>query len=318
MLVSDLAKRLLVFTDQRTLSEALAAGTEYLESAVDALNSAAQQIYLLGPSSISVRDFGLVTQPVTLTAITGTALSTSATFGSAAPWMAGCTFVVDGDGYNRVLELSGNVATIQNPLKSAKTTAPTTIWNDGLTISPEIVELLDGVTLDDTITLRPATNEQNLYSESAIYGTTDYGRNFPNRMSARPPTPGQPRAFYVAFTNPNQNTTTEQQPAFMRLCPYPLVAHTIRFRARVRPTKITVADLDASNDGDACTKQIPIPAGWDELLLLPVAKQIFTGSPFFNNTAQRDEIARAYKQAMDSLDNMRGQSMRPLRFTPNV
>jgi hypothetical protein len=316
MLASDIAKRLLVFTDNRTLSEANTAGTEYLETAVDAINAAAQQIYLLGPSTVSVRDFGLVTQPATAVTVTGTALTTSATLGGSATWMAGNAFQLSDDTYNRILELNGNVATIQNPLKTTQLASTATVWNDALALSLGIVEVLYGVTLDDTINLRPAGGEMALYHDSTIYGPVDYGRTFPSRVTASPPVPGQPRAYYVAPINPQGNSA--QSPTFMRLSPYPTIAHTLRFRARVGPPKITVADLDAANNGTACTKQIPIPAGWDELFLLPIAKQIFTGSPFFNNSAQKEEIGRAYKDALGNLDRMRGQASRPLNFVPTV
>lgn len=317
MLASDIAKRLLVFTDNRTLAEASTAGTEYLESAVDAINQAAQYIYLKGPSSISVRDFGLTTRPASTFTLSGSQFATSATSTGTSAWMTGCSFKLPGDtAYNRILENAAGTLAIQNPLLNAESGATASVWSDALAISAEIIEIIGGVTLDDAVTLRAATSEQNLYNESCVYGTSDYGRQFPTQIAARPPVPGQPRAYYVEGINPSANAAIS--PLYMRLAPYPVATHTIRFRARVRPPKVVVTDLDASNNGAACTRQIAIPAAFDELFLLPIAKQFFTGSPFFNNSAQKEEIARAAKAAMNDLDDMRGQANRPLVFKPQV
>lgn len=317
MLASDLAKRLLVFTDQRTLAEANTAGVEYLESAIDAINQAAQFIYLKGPSSISVRDFGLTTRPVSTFTLSGSQYATSATSSGTSAWMTGCSFKLSGDtAYNRILENATGTLAIQNPLRETESGSTASVWSDALAITADIIEILGGVTLDDTVTLRAATNEQNLWNESCVYGTSDYGRQFPTQIAARPPVPGQPRAYYIEGVNPNTNAAIS--PLYMRLAPYPIDAHTIRFRAKVRPPKVLVADLDAANNGASCTRQIAIPAAFDELFLLPIAKQFFTGSPFFNNSAQKEEIARAAKAAMNDLDETRGQASRPLVFKPQV
>lgn len=315
MLASDIAKRLLVFTDNRTLSEAATAGTEYLESAVDAINAAAQQIYLLGPSTISIRDFGMLTRPQATITATGNQYEATATLAGSESWMVGCSCQIGSAiPYNRILSITAGVATMQNPLDVAQAESSMTVWGDALAISADITEVLYGVTLDDKITLRAASSEPDLYSDSLLYNPGDYGRAFPNRLASRPPVPGQPRAYYMAPIMPTGNAASS--PLYLRLSPYPVKTHTLRFRARVRPPKVTVLDLDAPSNGANCTKQIPIPAGWDESFLLPVAKQIFTGSPFFNNSAQKDEIARAYKGAIETLDQMRGQASRPLSFVP--
>ena len=317
MLASDLAKRLLVFTDNRTLAEANTAGVEYLESAVDAINQAAQYIYLKGPSSISKRDIGLSTRPFSTFTISGSAYATTATSSGTSTWMTGCSFKLSGDtAYNRLLENAAGTLAFQNPLRETVSGETATVWNDALPLSADIIEILGGVTLDDTVTLRAATNEQNLFNESCVYGTSDYGRQFPTQIAARPPVPGQPRAYYVESVNPNTNAAIA--PLYMRLAPYPIDQHVIRFRARVRPPKVAVSDLDASNNGASCTRQIAIPAAFDETFLLPIAKQFFTGSAFFNNNAQKEEIARAAKAAMEDLDLMRGQASRPLVFKPQV
>lgn len=415
MNAATLAKRLLLFTDHRTLAEANTAGAEYLEAAVDAINAAAQQIYLLGPETISIRDFGYTTRPNVTLAATGAQYATTVDVPSGLEsWMSGCTFDSGAITANRILdaavsEATGNIvvagagisaangvyvrlgtvnsrpmyasatdltyslfwggsnwAIYENPVMAsgvyAKYTstddvaspdlattwsatsgaapAPTvtaemssstslniqnqldqaitaiTVYNDAVAISADIIEVLGNVTLDDSITLRAATNEANLYSESAIYGSSDYGRTHESRIAARPPVPGQPRAYYIANLNPN--TSGGQPTLYMRLCPYPTTRHVVRFRARVKPPAVAVSDLDAANNGAACTKQIPIPFGWDESFLLPIAKQHFTACPFFNNASQREEIARAFKTAMENLDRTRGQSARPLNFVPTI
>ena len=316
MNAAAIAKRLLLFTDQRTLDAAETAGIEYLEAAVDAINAAAQQIYLLGPETISVRDFGYLTM-----------VSSSITMSYSSGWtitsgwasnIAGNAFMLSGDtAYNRILEVGVNPAiTAERAPAASFSGTSATLYNDAVAISGDIIEVLGNVTLDDAITLRAATNEANLYSESAIFSSSDYGRVHESRIAARPPIPGQPRAYYIANINPN--TSGGQPTLYMRLCPYPTAVHAIRFRARVKPPTVTVDDLDAANNGADCAKEIPMPFGWHESFLLPIAKQHFTACPFFNNDSQREEISRAFKVAMENLSRTRGQSARPLNFVPTV
>jgi hypothetical protein len=199
----------------------------------------------------------------------------------------------------------------------AATGAAATIYHDAVALDAGITHILPEVVLDEEVPLRAAGTEADLYLETRY--RWDYGERFrfPS-ISAKPPTPGRPVSYWIQTSVANVAAGQSQPSLYMRLSPFPDKAYTLRYRARVRPPKAIVSDLDAANNGAACTKEIPMPAGWDELFLLPVAKQAYAGSPFFTNQGVKEEFARGYQDALERLRETHPQTNRPVRFIPEV
>jgi hypothetical protein len=409
MNAAQLAQRLLVYTDQRTLSEANTAGVEYIQSAVDAINSAAQELYRLAPA-IAERRYGLATRaPATLTidAVTGSATATILSGWES--WMVGQALrspmpvnrifagtpsaptgniIVSGAGsdafngtyaqngslsgkpkYSKVgdsdrdilwsgtewvirdpddfwyvstdnvatpdlvttwtidglaelpaptvtAEMSASSLTLQNQFPFTQNALAATIYNDAIPLPAEIVKILPDVIVDDSVFLQPANTEAQLNSIITLRQTNDYGRPYPFRRRAIPSEPGVPAAYMVDTIGSSATGAAPQR--YLRLSPWPVAAHSVSFMAKVKPIPVTVASIDAANNGAACTTEVPVPIGWDETYLLPIALQHFTGSPFWNNQGAAQEIARRYQQAITDLPMSHPQSHRPTAIYPAV
>lgn len=312
MNAADLARRLLIYTDNRTLSEANSAGSEYLLGAVDAINAGAQELYSLAPDFLSVRPYGLAIrapESITLAGLT-VGSSTTGTITTYASWMLGCTVRIDGEPDNRLLAYSGGVGTLANQITSASGTTSATVYADCLNLPTEVVNVLPGVSLSDKRVLAQSAGVMG------IGWTADRWEDFGMAsVSLTRSSIGQPRTYFVTANSLSASGTA---PALqILLAPMPDTSELLSFHARVRPISIAVADLDAANNGASATKEIPLPAGWDEMFLLPFALQRFTASPFFNNTGIKEEIARQFTTSKDSLWRMHPQRGRPVRFIPS-
>ena len=312
MNAAELARRLLIYTDNRTLSEANSAGTEYLIGAVDAINAGAQELYSLAPDFLSVRPYGLaVTAPasITIDALSAGSAATGSITGFA-NWMLGCTVRIGGEPENRLLSYSGGAGVLANQITTSTGTQSATVFCDCLTLPTEIYTVLPVVTLSDSRVLTPARGVHGL--EWTVDRWEDFGLS---NVSLSRRNAGPPRTYFITA---NSLSVSGTAPALqMLLSPMPDATDLVTFRARVKPVSISVSDLDAANNGASATKEIPLPAGWDEMFLLPFALQRFTASPFFNNNGIKEELARQFTTARESLWKMHPQRGRTVRFTPS-
>ena len=82
----------------------------------------------------------------------------------------------------------------------------------------------------------------------------------------------------------------------LRVLPIPDGPYPLAYGARMNAPKITVGDVGAASDPEV---GFPIPGGWDESVLLPMALKRFSGHPAFGNGNPNAaaEIDRQYKAA---------------------
>jgi len=312
MNAAELARRLLIYTDLRTLSEASTAGSEYLVGAVDAINAAAQELYSLAPDFLCVRPYGLtIRAPATIT-LAGLAIGSSATgtITGYASWMLGCTVRISGEPDTRLLAYAAGVGTLSHQITTTTGTASATVYADCVSLPDEVTVVLAGVCLADKRALAQASGSNGLAWSASRYEDFGLGAVSHTRGAI-----GQPRTYFVTASSLADNLALPTLQII--LSPMPDTVELLTFRARLRPASISVDDLDAANNGAAATKEIPLPAGWDELFLLPFALQRFTGSAFFNNAAVKEEIARQYVVARDSIWKLHPQGGRTVRFIPS-
>jgi len=317
MNAAEIITQLVQYGDHRTLSEAETAGAEYLNAALEAVNAAAQQIYISGPDTLSRRTYGFTLDaPASVNVSHSSSAWTMPTGWDAS--FTGRTFKINSESvHNRITAVGTTPDFSAERAPAADLTAvAATVWHDAIALPAEITHVLPGVTLDEEIPMRAATSQADLYAETRY--RFDYGERFRYaNIATKPPLPARPSAYFVTSFYPVISTAT-QPGLFVRISPFPDASYVLTIAARVRPTRIVLADLDASNDGAACNDYISLPADWDELFLLPIAKQFLTASPYFKNEGVKAEIARASASAIDSLSKMRPQVDRPVRFVPTV
>lgn len=422
MNAAEIAAQLLVYVDQRTLSEANTTGTEYLQGAVTAINSAAQELYRVSPSILSSRDFAIVCRDSITVSVALTQFSQSAICTTELPsWTLGQSVIAssldtritalqsggvetgptftlmatgvgaapDGlrfydttqtyggkkmyrseytalspVGYMLALEEVANFyrlwtlssviyqgeplsynwqymaaaepavgtiiqiapqrditaagtsgATLTSPSLLPSATYEMQIYNDAIPLPSDIISIMPTVILDGTRELQAANSEFQLVNPFPMRRESDYGRPIYKTHNVATPSPSVPMSYMVTSI-PTTPASGAQNQLYMRLSPRPIASHSITFQAKVRPTQITVAGLDAANNGAACTQSIPMPQGWAETYLLPVALQHFTRSPFWRNAEAKSEIARAYQSAIDNIPKETSQQDRKLRIYP--
>jgi len=424
MNAAEIAAHLLVYVDQRTLAEAHTSGAEYIQSAVTAINSAAQELYRASPSVLSSREFGIVCNDAITVTTAFTKFSQSVISATTLPiWTLGQSIIADslqsritalstggvetgptyvlmvtgtgaapdglrffdtGElyggkkmfrseytalspvGYMLALEEVTNFwrlwtlssviyngepltynwqylaaaepavgtivaiapqrditgsgtsgATITMPCSLPSASYQMTVYNDAIPISNDIISILPTVIMDGTSELQAVNNEYQLINLIRRNSYDDFGRNRTHCRNVTQPAPATPLCYIIQGIPTTPALGTQNQ-LYMRLSPRPVAGHSITFRAKVRPTQVTVAGIDAANNGAGCTQTIPMPQGWAETYLLPVALQHFTRSPFWRNSEAKSEIARAYQSAMEMLPKETTQQDRPLHIYPTL
>lgn len=312
MTVADIATRLLCYTDNRSLSEALTLGAEYLADVIQHINGGAQELFANGPSFLSQRPFGDVLREPTQISI-ATAVEDNATAGTIttfAAWMVGCTVRIDGQTDNRLVSYSAGISKFLFPLP-ASGTLTATVFCDAIALPTNTSRVLPRPELPGTWYLEAAQNDQDFRD---LHTQGDYGRQRRGALSLAFPT-GTPTTYQVESVILDGQT---QPQYYFRVLPLPERKFLLKYTAIVGPPLVSVDDLDAANDGAACTKVIPIPAGWDQLYLLPITLQRYTASPFFKNSEAKEEIARQYRAALVGLTASSPQSERNVIFSPGI
>jgi hypothetical protein len=315
MTTAELAQRLLVFLDKRSLAEANESGREYLQSACDAINAGAQELFRFAPATVTNREIGFVCRPpqqVTLT--DATPYQNTAVVAGWEPWMLHQSAMTYGEFANRVESFTDPQATFQNQFVPPGPILAE-IYNDTLPLPENTAKVLGPVTLDDVYELYPATTEGELYGNTPWREVRDYGFRNLSRLRTRPPAPGNPRSYIVTTFVPNNGPSPLLH---LRLAPWPLTSHQVRVKLRMAPPKATVADLYALTNGVGATQEIPIPAAWDETYLMPIALKHLTRSPFWASPGAAQEIDRAYQVTISTLAEANPQESRPLHIYPGV
>lgn len=310
MTVAKIAATLLCYADQRSLSEALAAGSEYLEDVVLHINGAAQELFSEGPAYLRRRPMGDVLRAPVQISIAD-AVEDSATAGAITThvaWMTGCTLRIEGHPDNRLLSYSGGVSTFLFPLP-ASGTLTATIYGDAIALPANTSRVLPRPELPGTWYLDPAQNEKDFRD---LHTQSDYGRKRPGSLSQTFPT-GTPCTYFI---DPVLADGATQPQFYFRVLPLPERKFLLRYTAIVSPPTIVVADLDAAGNGAASTKTIPVPVAWIPLYFMPIALQRYTASPYFKNADAKEEIGRQYTAALKGLESSDPQSERFARFTP--
>jgi hypothetical protein len=90
-------------------------------------------------------------------------------------WAAGCKIQLPGDSdYNRIVSVSGTVATLQFP-HQGDTSGTATLYGDVAALDDDVITVLDPVRTRGGVDLRPASGPGNLTMPSAV-DRVDFGR----------------------------------------------------------------------------------------------------------------------------------------------
>lgn len=282
-----------------------------LENVANVLTQAIQVYWSEGPAEIkNTNGSGYLNAPtnLTLTTIQGsTVISGLATY---AAWMIGCTIRVSGDSQDNELMSSTALARPYNGTGGAQTA---TIYGDCVVIDDTIETVNAPLVGQDGFRMQPAYTRED-FMQLGQYPVVTDGDGFTGGMPfffySQKPISTRP---YVWFVDGAYSATLDYVPRKLRFSPMPSAPYVFGYPAMLNPIRITVLDID---DGDHVTdpgKKLPIADSKVESILLPIARQIASGYPQFHNSDAVAEIARAYKQAMGYIRDIKGQGgNRPL------
>lgn len=306
------AKRLLRLFGVTSLNPASPASQPFpiestdLDDIVGEMTAAVQEIFMLGPSEIREQNLSAYIHAptsITLTATLGsTTISALTTYSS---WMLGCTIRLTNDDQDN--ELTSSTKLARPYMGPSGSGISGTVYGDAVQLDATVGKVISPVSLPNRIPLFPATNRTEFMRLSGYPLVTDaagqaYGYPFFwfVRKNIAPP--------LSWFLEGAYDATLSYVPRRIRLGPMPDQAYSLAYRAAINPPRFLTTDVD---NGDHTTDPgipIPLPDTYVESLFMPICRQRLAAMPQFKNQEQKQEIARAYQQAIKLLSGEKGQS----------
>jgi hypothetical protein len=162
--------------EQRTIPHASTDFDDPIPHAVRAVNATLQTLAVASPLFAVKRPKSAWFHASESVAVTGVTVGDKVASCTAWPsWAAGCKIQLPGDGdYNRIVSVSGTVATLQFP-HQGDTSGTATLYGDVATLDDDVITVLDPVRTRGGVDLRPASGPGNLTMPSAV-DRVDFGR----------------------------------------------------------------------------------------------------------------------------------------------
>lgn len=243
-----------------------------LDELVACINGALQEMWELAPKALSFSQLSLQLQAplnVALRAATGSEVVTE--FTSYAAWMAGCAIRLNGDA--RVNEIVDG-GRLLRPYQGTGGRVGGVVYLNCATLAAEVISVIGSVKVagvsDEATALRQASSRAEF--ERWVL-SNEYEAGFPQGCLIE-------TRYY-----PKDGLTKNQ----VRLFPLPDEALVLTVGVRLNAPVVRVEDLGATSDPK---RTFPIPNGWDEAVLLPLALRRFSAHPNFEANQARVEIER--------------------------
>tara|TARA_Y100000817_G_scaffold238093_1_gene190100 strand:+ start:1991 stop:3241 length:1251 start_codon:yes stop_codon:yes gene_type:complete len=244
--------------DERSIPGDAAHGNSRIESAVDALNGALQEIHAMAHSWLYRQEKGIYVEPPVTT--TGTFTKGSKVFTPAASdwanWMEGCTIAVAGTNDNQILgydpiTLKG---VLRDPHSGDSGSLVTTVYHDSIPLGEDIGEVLYPVWWGGNFHLREvgglgeAVNKSTDYQFYEDYGYDNRVRSggFPRDLLKQSINPGTPAYYWVDTFWSDLNLEEKR----MRLAPLPKDGgERVLFNAKLACPQYGLDDVLHTSDG---------------------------------------------------------------------
>lgn len=274
---------------------------------IRALNSALQELY--GDSAPWGRKgsegfllYGPATVPTTVTKG-----SKSADFAGA--WedrFAGCTCRIAGaDTDNQILTATGGVATLLFPHEGTTGSSDITIYHDSISLPPTVCSVLRTVSIKGVCFLSPVGGPASLdgFTPGVDYHFDKRVATVPDYL-AKSQYLGAPRLYTVDTFTADEIASPVLR---LRISPAPDQRYSLEARVQYAAPNL---------NGYGADDVLPVPFQYTESILLPIATQLLTASPFFRNAAAIPEIARQYTRALALAKAANPQAASSIRLSP--
>lgn len=274
------------------LPEALAAVNAVLQRlAVRAPKFAVQRpmaALFHGPATVTVS--GLVREGRTVSCVAWPA------------WAAGCQVMLPGDALpNRILEVTGQVATLLYPHLAESTGGQAKVMADGVVLGPEVIAVLPPVRLRGGAELRPVNGKRALRAQGGGVVRDDFGR-----LRRGPAEVGG--TYHVeSVMLPGMSLPRFQ----LRLGTAVTAETVVEYDARCSLGWVTANHV--FNDAP-----VPVPAEHVESLFLPLVLQRFFSASVMRNADVPPLVAVQAQEAELLLEAMRPQTEKTFRLYPGL
>lgn len=281
-------------------------------SVLTAINGALQELYGEGGAWMRRRSLGLQLKAPTPVTIATTADSHAGTITGWENWMEGCSIVINGGSVdNEILEHStGGQVTLRFPFDGSTGSHSAIVYCDSYNLADEVTGVLKPVRIMNGPRLAPVTDPDKLLMSPTL--EDDFGRH---RLVPNPPLPNGRLSDFVGtpqlYCCDSRAEDYDKPSLRLRFGPPPDRSMMISYRATIAPPVITAADLVASP-----SPTVPVPAGYAESVLLPIAVQRLVATPYFRDFPGKDEIARSYRAAISLAASLRPQKSSGLHSRP--
>lgn len=271
-----------------------------------ALNGALQEYYGTGQSWKRRESRGaLLRAPATVT-VAVTNGSDEIDFGEIwQDWFTGCTIAINGASTDNSIQSQTGLL---YPYDGPSGTVSATVVHDCVTLASDVQSVLTPVRIVDGPPLHPVNSPEQLTlgrARERDYGHHQHIPAYPSAIRKSQST-GTPLFYFVD----SYQSDSYANPAYrMLISPAPAAGMLITYRARLSfPTF-----YDQEHD-----QNIPVPHDAVDSIILPIAAQRLAASPFFNQGAHTEEIARQAKLARTELFSMTAQANPGLRIRPGL
>jgi len=270
-----------------------------IDEIVACINGALQEMWDRAPVAVCFARLGIeLRAPATVTLEVTRESNGISAFADYAPWMDGCTIRIDGDAFdNELVDGQTLLRPYMGPALDGGTPVGATVYADCASPGPEVIGIVDPIGTCGSVHLPALLTRVTSRAEfESWWGTAQKRTGLPE----------------VCFVETRFFPARSRLGIRLRVHPMPVEAMLLTYGARLNAPAIVAADIGAVNDPGT---PFPIPGGWEESVLLPLALQRFSAHPNFAPESAREEIDRQAQVARKIMQGAAPQRS-PARLLP--
>lgn len=247
-----------------------------IDEIVACINGALQEMWDRAPVAVCFARLGIeLRAPAAVALQVARESNAISAFPNYVSWMDGCTIRIDGDPCdNELVDGRTLLRPYMGPALESGAAVGATVYADCACPGPEVIGIVDPIGTCGSVHLPALLTRATSRAE------------FESWWGAARKCTGLPE---VCFVETRYFPARSRLGIRLRVHPMPTEAMLLTYGARLNAPAITAADIGAINDPGST---FPIPGGWEESVLLPLALQRFSAHPNFAPDSAREEIER--------------------------
>lgn len=279
-----------------------------LDDVIGVMNSALQEYFELSPSEVREANLGAYLNAptnATLSVTQGSSVITS--FTGYASWMLGCTIRLFGDTQDN--EVTSQTLLARPFMGATSGSVAATVFGDAVQLDATVGKVFDPVSVPNQSPLLPATSRMEFCHMAGYplvtgpWGGSYGGSYYPFFWWVQKPI-SRPLTWFLesAYTS-----NLAYVPRRIRVAPMPNAAYSLSYRAGLNALRLQATDVDTGDHTTDPMTLLPISDTDVESILMRICAKGMTMLPTFKNAGAVQGIEDAYKRAVSTMQNIRGQ-----------